>query len=1609
MAAPQWVTSAGSLGTAVELKPFELELAVATGNSRAEFNIVSGSLPPGLILTPSGNIKGYPSGKLSGVPLDVNEEKIFTFVIRCTNDVGELADRTFSITVTGQDAPQPRSAPYANQNLGSFADGTWVEIDVTALDTDPGDTLIYRIVGGSLPPGLNLSTTGRITGYAEPVADPTVTFNFDVNINDGKTPVIASYNIIIVQSDLITSDTTEIYTDSSLSDSSVPFRAPVLLDRGVAVDTVLDENYFYYRFRARDFDGDETGFEVLPIVRRPTASSSVQNATLTLDDEISVDGVSVILTGTSVRDLAADINRAGVAGVYAEVNNGYLLIYTINTTLVLVEVSGTCLEDLGLITPPVVAYTASRNADDTDNLYITQDLDQVLPSDLTLNTDTGWIYGYIKPITQGEKNYDFWLRVYKKRHEASEIQINADYATTLPFSLINFQTQAVLDDLGLDQPYTDFVGKTIVFLQQENLESTYTGLSGATYTTDPNTIQADGWFDVHQATVTANSASSTIQLGNTAGDIAEIAVGSTVTGPNILTSPVTTVSSKSSGNVVLNQAPTGTGVFTGNVLTFTANVPGWTDSVSSTSNSIQNQRAGLWRFIESAYTGYYALEFVQEIQQGSILYARRYTGTQASALTYSEPSVKRLYQLGSNWDPTATVASGSVIANVILDSVAEIAVNATITGANIATGTVVSSINTELSVITMNAAPTGGGLTAGDILTFSSGQTEPRYTEYHLINPSSTLWKKRLTISSSSNYILNWVTETDLGNIISGVPSKLKVTAINQAGGEVQYSFVSKNFKTLNGNFDQSEYITLDNVDNLAINTIVTGTGITGTPLVLSIDAGTSTVRLSTPQTLTTNTVLGFAGDDLPRGLRIAANGEIIGRPSHQHFALNDDTSFDQNQTTWDRTYAVNIQAQTFLNDPIQRSITSTKTFTFRVLDYKNQPSNNFYLHFALNQTDRAEIFRAIHNDLIIPDEHVYRADDHWWGRQQHYRMLVAYGLDPATDAEVASAIAAYHYNKRYIFQDLKWAQSLDADGNPEYEVIYVDPVDQLTTAEGKTITGTLNVRDLDLPVTADTVASTTDADLLDASLERLLYLYPASLSNMQNRLKATLSPSNRKFLPSWMTSRQPDNRTLNYTPAIPLVYLKPGTGKLALYKLKQVLNINRVNALVDRYAWDDGLALNYDKANAEFLPNPPTTWDQVLVDDSVPIRIVADVDFAVDSPFCQINGKRAQDLQLNGTVDGYRGGFHDKTLVFYKQENFAASEVSELPSFIQGWGRAYPGYDESELVTLIAESSASTVLYVDSVIRLRPGMTGQGTGVVGSPTVVSVDTESNTVTVSVAQTLDIGAQITFVDEYDGFYEGYRVIPGWTELSKTQNITATVAGSTVSIDTVTLDTGYLIRTGQVVSGAGIMGTPSVTDIDPDTLTITLSSAQTLSNGTVLTFTTPGSAGNWSSVTTYAQGDIVLYNSQYWICIYGHSPQPAFPEDWFVLLDLPQSQYQRAGIWRMIENEEGIITLRFEQALSYTGGIYDSVTVRSGVRHGGQIVSLVDPETLGAGYTVPGFINRDTDMSTAAGTVFDNRTTEFFDENTDTYLESDQGTKYIKFIQNTIIDRGIVDV
>jgi hypothetical protein len=194
----------------------------------------------------------------------------------------------------------------------------------------------------------------------------------------------------------------------------------------------------------------------------------------------------------------------------------------------------------------------------------------------------------------------------------------------------------------------------------------------------------------------------------------------------------------------------------------------------------------------------------------------------------------------------------------------------------------------------------------------------------------------------------------------------------------------------------------------------------------------------------------------------------------------------------------------------------------------------------------------------------------------------------------------------------------------------------------------------------------------------------------------------------------------------------------------------------------------------------------------------------------------------------------------------------------------------------------------------------------------------------------------------------------------------------------------------------------------------------LSNGTTLTFVRT-LASNWTTGDDHIIGDIVIYNDEYYTCVTSHTTTPgdSFPSDYFVKYNVPQTTYQRAGIWKMIQDSAGTITLEFVQALNFAGAPFDTLRVRSGLRHGGTTIALVDPNTVEGlypapvanPYTAPGFVDRDAllEIDTVQATIFDDRTTEFFGSKTDVYLEPDSGTKYIKFRRNTILDRGIVDV
>ena len=160
MAQPTWNTPAGSLGSFPSQIAFVSQLS-ATANSPAtsitSYILISGSLPDGVSLNTT-------TGLISGTPDVVPNQTISTFVIRATDNLDNIRDRTFSITITGTAVPQFTTP---GGSILNTVDSIWIETQIQ-YDNPLNSTILIRLNQGLLPPGLEINELGLIRGYAQP-------------------------------------------------------------------------------------------------------------------------------------------------------------------------------------------------------------------------------------------------------------------------------------------------------------------------------------------------------------------------------------------------------------------------------------------------------------------------------------------------------------------------------------------------------------------------------------------------------------------------------------------------------------------------------------------------------------------------------------------------------------------------------------------------------------------------------------------------------------------------------------------------------------------------------------------------------------------------------------------------------------------------------------------------------------------------------------------------------------------------------------------------------------------------------------------------------------------------------------------------------------------------------------------------------------------------------------------------------------------------------------------------------------------------------------------------------------------------------------------------
>jgi len=288
MAAPVWITPPGDLGTVVEGEFYQIQLNADNANS---YKYLSGVLPVGIRVTANGVVEGNPKNYdyIQGVPSEVANDVTSKFVVRAVSLDGTVADRVFEMTVTGQDAPTIDSTPASN--LGAYFDGDLVDVQLTATDPDPLDTLTWSLQSGNIPSGVTVSSTGRIYGYIDPFADIDGTPGFDatnfdmsewdfrtksvnknyeftVQVTDGKDVDLKTYTLYAVSRNTVTADL-DLVTADNINDSNINvdvkqlldasetnLRVPALLTQSTGLGRIKDNNVFNFQFVGKDFDGD---------------------------------------------------------------------------------------------------------------------------------------------------------------------------------------------------------------------------------------------------------------------------------------------------------------------------------------------------------------------------------------------------------------------------------------------------------------------------------------------------------------------------------------------------------------------------------------------------------------------------------------------------------------------------------------------------------------------------------------------------------------------------------------------------------------------------------------------------------------------------------------------------------------------------------------------------------------------------------------------------------------------------------------------------------------------------------------------------------------------------------------------------------------------------------------------------------------------------------------------------------------------------------------------------------------------------------------------------------------------------------------------------------
>jgi hypothetical protein len=344
-----WSTPSGYLGTIPEGEYYSLQLLTESSSNLAiTYSFISGQLPNGMQLLPSGYLTGVPA-ILTDVTVD--QFQTYEFTVRATNSLGHIIDQYFYLDITSVNNPiiEPTSGKVTN--LGTYFDGTFYNQQLTVIELNPNAKIQWSIESGQLPTGVELSSTGLLSGYIQPLQlvgaygpagydgdevvsgviveqepfdhapydfnelNQSLAYTFTIQAFDGANYDTQTYFMEIVARSNFSGDSSIVVNDSYLTVDSGNVYIPVLNYTTTTLPPARQDAYYAYKFQGQDFTGDTITYSI------PSTAGTFDAYVTNVDegfDNIGFDSY-VINTNSTVSNLPGLILDSNSGWLYGRV------------------------------------------------------------------------------------------------------------------------------------------------------------------------------------------------------------------------------------------------------------------------------------------------------------------------------------------------------------------------------------------------------------------------------------------------------------------------------------------------------------------------------------------------------------------------------------------------------------------------------------------------------------------------------------------------------------------------------------------------------------------------------------------------------------------------------------------------------------------------------------------------------------------------------------------------------------------------------------------------------------------------------------------------------------------------------------------------------------------------------------------------------------------------------------------------------------------------------------------------------------------------------------------------------------------------------------------